>query len=46
MTDELIEAADAIGIPCIVIDEDFDWSTLPRFSDLFPQSKGKSHDSD
>ena len=38
---DIVEAADAIGIPCIVIDEDFDWSTLPRFSDLFPQSKGE-----
>ena len=44
MTDELIEAADAIGIPCIVIDEDFDWSTLPKFSDLFSQSTGDSND--
>jgi hypothetical protein len=39
-TDELIEAADAIGIHCIVIDENTDWSKMPRFSDLFPQSKG------
>lgn len=32
------ETAKAIGIPCIVIDEDFDWSKMPSLAELFPQS--------
>ena len=39
MTNELTETT-----PCIIIDKDFDWSTLPTLSDLFSQSTGDSND--
>lgn len=36
---DVIDAAEAIGIKTIVIDEDFDWSKMPSLADLFPQSQ-------
>lgn len=36
---DIITEANAIGIQAIAIDEDFDFSTLPPFAQLFPESQ-------